>query len=194
MPVSRETESRLGRYAEILVEGSARLALVADSTLPVIWSRHFLDSAQLAPLIPPGDNPVVDMGAGAGFPGLVLAIMGVPNLHLVENNMQKVAFLRRVIAELSLDVVIHAMKVETVSPFVARAVTARALKPLDRLLGHAYKFLGPGSVCVFPKGRRAQQELCDAEPNWRMRVERFASITDPESTIFRLSGIAKAQT
>jgi 16S rRNA (guanine527-N7)-methyltransferase len=191
-PVSRETEARLERYAELLVERNQSLSLVSDSTVPVLWTRHFLDSAQLLRLIPEPENSVVDLGTGAGFPGLVLAIMGLPNVQLVEHNMQKVAFLKAVIDDLGLPVVIHAMKAEAVRPFAAGAVTSRALKPLDQLLGLARRFLGPDSVCVIPKGRRAEDELRNAQRNWLMDIERFQSLTDSGSTIFRLSHVSGA--
>jgi 16S rRNA (guanine527-N7)-methyltransferase len=144
-------------------------------------------------LIPDPENSVIDMGAGPGFPGLVLAILGLPRVHLVENNMQKAGFLNAVIADLALPVTVHAMKVEAVRPFVAGTVTARALKPLSQLIGMGWKFLGPGSVCVFPKGRRAAEELAAAERDWSMTVERFQSLTDPESTIFRLSHVKESR-
>jgi 16S rRNA (guanine527-N7)-methyltransferase len=192
-PVSRETEARLERFASMLTERNRTLSLVADSTLEAIWTRHFLDSAQLLPLIPDSENSVIDMGAGPGFPGLVLAILGLPRVHLVENNMQKAGFLNAVIADLALPVTVHAMKVEAVRPFVAGAVTARALKPLSQLIGMGRKFLGEGSVCVFPKGRRAAEELVAAERDWSMRVRRFQSLTDTESTIFRLSHVKESR-
>jgi 16S rRNA (guanine527-N7)-methyltransferase len=191
IPVSRETEARLARYGALLLERNQSLSLIADSTGDVVWTRHFLDSAQLARLIPDPDQPVVDIGSGAGFPGLVLAIMGLPKVHLIEHNMQKAAFLRTVVEELNLPVTIHAMKSDAVRPFAAGVVTARALKPLDQLIGLGRRFLGQGSLCLFPKGRRAEDEMRDAERKWRMKVERFQSLTDPESTIFRLSDIAE---
>ncbi len=160
------------------------------STLPALWERHFLDSAQLLPLIPDLGAPVLDLGTGAGFPGLVLAIMGVPAIQLVEHNMRKVAFLKAVIDELGLSVVIHAMKAQSVRPFMAGAVVSRALKPLDQLIGLALPFLGRNGACVFPKGRGAEAEWKAARLKWRARVERFPSLTDPESTIFRLSDVA----
>ena len=156
-----------------------------------MWTRHFLDSAQIARLIPDPEKPVVDMGSGAGFPGVILAIMGLPRIHLVEHNMRKVAFLRTVIAELGLDATLHAKKVESVRPFAAGAVVARAFRPLADLIGLGRKFLvEPGAVAIFPKGRRAEEDLAEAERQWRMKIERFPSLTDPDSTIFRLSAIA----
>jgi 16S rRNA (guanine527-N7)-methyltransferase len=192
-PVSRETEGRLERYERMLIERNRTLSLISDSTIDAMWTRHFLDSAQLSALIPQADRPVIDLGSGAGFPGLILAIMGLPDVHLVENNMRKVAFLRDVAAELALRVTIHAMKAESVKPFPVGVVTSRALTQLDPLIAMSRKFLGAGSVCVFPKGRKAADELQAAERHWSMRVERFPSRTDPESTIFRLSNIAEAR-
>lgn len=189
LPVSRETLARLERYESLLKEWNQGLSLVSPATLKVVWTRHFLDSAQLLRLIPEPGAPVIDIGTGAGFPGLVLAIMGLTQIHLVEHNMRKVAFLKTVAAELELPVTIHAMKVEALRPFAAGAVTARALKPLDQLIGMGRKFVAGRGVALFPKGRRAEEELHDAERNWRMKIERFPSITDAESTVFRLSEI-----
>lgn len=133
------------------------------------------------------------MGTGAGFPGLVLAILGLPHVHLVENNMQKVAFLRVIVEALGLAVTVHGMKSDSVKPFVAGTVTARALKPLDQLIGFGKRFLGQNSVCLFPKGRRAEEEMAVAARKWHMKAERFPSVTDPDSTIFRLSDVTEAR-
>jgi 16S rRNA (guanine527-N7)-methyltransferase len=192
-PVSRETEARLARYENLLLERNHSLSLISDTTADIIWSRHFHDSAQLLPLIPQPDRPVVDLGTGAGFPGLVLAILGLPDVHLVEHNMQKVAFLRGVVDALDLPVTVHGMKSDAVKPFAAGTVTARALKPLDQLIGFGRRFLGQNSVCLFPKGRRAEEEMAAAARKWHMKVERFPSVTDPESTIFRLSDVTEAR-
>jgi 16S rRNA (guanine527-N7)-methyltransferase len=192
-PVSRETEALLARFENLLLERNQTLSLISDTTADIIWTRHFLDSAQLLPLIPQPGRPLVDMGTGAGFPGLVLAILGLPDVHLVENNMQKVAFLRSAVEALGLPVTVHGMKSDTVKPFVAGTVTARALKPLDQLIGFGKRFLGQNSVCLFPKGRRAEEEMAVAARKWHMKAERFPSVTDPDSTIFRLSDVTEAR-
>jgi 16S rRNA (guanine527-N7)-methyltransferase len=192
-PVSRETEARLARYETLLLQRNQTLSLISDTTADIVWTRHFLDSAQLLPLIPEPSRPLVDIGTGAGFPGMVLAILGLPDVHLVEHNMQKVAFLRAVAEALNLPVTIHGQKSDAVKQFVAGTVTARALKPLDQLIGYARRFLGPGSVCLFPKGRRAEEEMAVAARKWHMKVERFPSVTDPDSTIFRLSDVTEAR-
>ena len=190
-PVSRETAARLDHYETLLLERNQTLSLIAPSTIEILWTRHFLDSAQLERLIAAPDRPVIDIGTGAGFPGLVLAILGLPDVHLIEHTMQKVAFLQQVVSALELPVTIHPMKSMAVRGLTAGTVTARALKPLGQLIGLGRHFLGPGSVCLFPKGRRAEEEMVEAQRNWHMKVERFPSVTDPESTIFRLSNIAE---
>lgn len=192
VPVSRETELRLEGYAKIIIERNQTLSLISHTTESDIWVRHFLDSAQLMRLIPDPGAPLADIGTGAGFPGLVLAILGHPNVHLIEHNIQKVEFLHRVVAELDLPVTIHPMKSEAVRPFPIGVLTARALKPLDQLIGLGRRLIGPETVCLFPKGRRAEEELQTAGRRWRMTVERFPSVTDPDSTIFRLTNVIEA--
>jgi len=191
-PVSRETELRLERYAELIIERNQSLSLISHTTEPDIWVRHFLDSAQIATLIPDPAVAIADIGTGAGFPGMVLAIMGLPDVHLIEHNIQKVDFLRRVATELDLPVTIHPMKSEAVRAFPVGVLTARALKPLDQLIALGRRLIGPNTACIFPKGRRAEEELQTASRRWRMTVERFPSATDPDSTIFRLTNVIEA--
>ena len=192
-PVSRETEARLARYENLLLARNQTLSLISATTADIVWTRHFLDSAQLLKLVTEPERPLIDIGTGAGFPGLVLAILGLADVHLVEHNMQKVAFLQSVAKALDLPVKVHGMKSDAVKPFVAGTVTARALKPLDQLLGFGRRFLGQNSVCLFPKGRRAEEEMAVAVRRWHMKAERFPSVTDPESTIFRLSEVTEAR-
>ena len=183
---------RLARFENLLIARNQTLSLISHTTEADIWVRHFLDSAQLAALIPDPTVTVADIGTGAGFPGLVLAIMGMPNVHLIENNIQKVEFLRSVISELDLPVTVHPVKGEAVRRFPVGVLTARALKPLDQLISLGRRLIGPETLCLLPKGRRAEEELQTAERHWRMTVERFPSVTDPESTIFRLSNVVEA--
>jgi 16S rRNA (guanine527-N7)-methyltransferase len=192
VPVSRETELRLEAYEKLIIERNQTLSLISHTTERDIWVRHFLDSAQLMALIPDPGAALADIGTGAGFPGLVLAILGHANVHLIEHNIQKVEFLRHVVAELDLPVTIHPMKSEAMRPFPIGVLTARALKPLDQLIGLGRRLIRPDTACLFPKGRRAEEELQTARRRWRMTVERFASVTDPDSTIFRLTNVIEA--
>lgn len=183
--VSRETLDRLRRYAALLERWNRSVNLVAAASLTDLWRRHFLDSAQLMPLLPAvpvnRDRTLVDLGSGAGFPGLVLAILGAGQTHLVESDRRKIAFLREAARETGTPVVLHADRIEALAPFAADAVTARALAPLPQLLAWAAPFLtraGPGARGLFPKGRRVQEELTKLDETWKMRIESVPSRTE----------------
>jgi 16S rRNA (guanine527-N7)-methyltransferase len=188
--VSRETLGRFESYAALLVKWQKAINLVGPKTLDDIWRRHFLDSAQLWSLLPAGTRVVADLGSGAGFPGLVLALLGVPEVHLIESDQRKSVFLRETARELGLLVKVHAARAETVSGLDADLVTARALAPLDALLELAAPFLrAKRGYCLFLKGAEAERELTDSPKRRNMRVDRFPSITDPRGSILRLREI-----
>jgi 16S rRNA (guanine527-N7)-methyltransferase len=148
----------------------------------------------MLPLLPEGDLPLGDIGSGGGFPGLVLAIASGRQTHLVESDRRKAAFLTDACGRLGLShVQVHPARIEAVSLPPLAALTARALAPLTELLPHASRLLGPGGVAIFPKGRGGEAELTAALAHWTMHVERFASRTDPDATIFRLGDIRRAR-
>jgi 16S rRNA (guanine527-N7)-methyltransferase len=157
--VSRETLARLKAYADILADWNARHNLVAKSTLPDLWRRHFWDSAQLAPLIPDTARTLADLGSGAGFPGLVLTVM-LPRLAVTlhEATAKKCAFLRAAAERMGVPVTIQNARLEDLPPHPFDVVTARALAPLPKLLGYAQNFVGPNSVCLFSKGQNVGVE------------------------------------
>jgi 16S rRNA (guanine(527)-N(7))-methyltransferase RsmG len=193
VPVSRETEARLRDFLVLLRRWNARINLVADHDEAVLWRRHVLDSLQLVPLLPEGAGLIVDLGSGAGFPGLVLAVATGRPTHLIESDRRKAAFLGEAARSLGLDgVTVHPRRIEATAPPPAAVVTARALAPLPKLVRHAHRLLAPGGVALFPKGRRVQEELTAAARGWTMHVERFPSRTDPAATILRLSEIRPA--
>jgi 16S rRNA (guanine(527)-N(7))-methyltransferase RsmG len=188
--VPRETEAKLREYLALLIRWNARINLVARGDADALWQRHVLDSMQLAPLLSSMDGPLVDLGSGAGFPGLVLALLSGRETHLVESDRRKCAFLQEASRILALPrVTIHPARIEATTVPPAAIVSARALAPLPDLLRHAHRILAPGGVALFPKGRTAEQELTAAATGWTMRVERFRSRTEPDSTILRLSEI-----
>lgn len=189
--VSGPTLARLETMAALLVKWQARINLIGRGTLADIWRRHMLDSAQLAPLLPPAARTVVDLGSGAGFPGLVLAILGVPGVHLIESDGRKCAFLQEAARATETAVTIHHLRAEAVPALVADAVTARALAPLSQLLDLAEKFLAPHTICVFPKGRTVEEELTEGQKNWMMAVTRIDSVTDSDATILKLEDISR---
>jgi 16S rRNA (guanine527-N7)-methyltransferase len=190
--VSRETRERLGTYVSVLRRWQASINLVGRATLDEAETRHILDSAQLHPLLPDGARVLVDLGSGAGFPGLVLAILGVPEVHLIESDTRKCAFLREVARITETPVTIHNRRIETVEPFPADVVTSRALAPLDILLGYAVPFTRGSGACLFLKGRQAEEELAEARRHWTMNVEQTDSITDPGGTVLRIREVKRA--
>ena len=176
------SEARLTAYRELLLRWNERINLISEHTAEAVDQRHIADCLQLAPLLPQ-DGPIGDLGSGAGLPGLVLAALAPEReVHLVEAS-----------ATLQLPKVrVHPLRIEKVKLPPLAAVTARALAPLVALLPHAERFLAPGGVAIFPKGRNAEKELTEAASGWHFTAERFASVTDPEATIFRLSDIHRA--
>ncbi len=143
---------RLEAYAALLVKWQARINLVAPATLPDLWSRHILDSGQLLAHMAGLSGPVLDLGAGAGFPGMVLAIMGREDLILVEADQRKAAFLQEAARVTGTRVVIEACRIEALRPIRAGIVTARALAPVTELLHYARSFSDKSTVYLFLKG------------------------------------------
>jgi len=186
--VSRETLKRLEAYADLLAKWQKAINLVSPATVPDLWRRHILDSGQLARLAPL-DGLWVDLGAGAGLPGLVLAVMGAREVRLIESDARKCAFLREAARITSAPAQVINGRIEAVAPFRADVVTGRALAPLTKLLGFAAPFLGAGSVALFPKGQDVEAELTEAHRVWRMKVDRQPSSTDPRATILRLTEV-----
>lgn len=189
--VPRETLDRLATYEALLRKWNPTINLVSRTTLADAWARHFADSAQLFALVPPVTHTLVDLGSGAGFPGLVLAILGVPEVHLVESDQRKGAFLREVARATGAPVTVHTARIEAAKVPPADVVSARALADLSDLLPMAVRILKPGGICLFPKGKTAADELTRAGDSWTMRVERFPSRTDPAATLLRLSDISR---
>ena len=181
--VSRETLARLETHLALLRRWQRRINLVGPTTLDDPWRRHVLDSAQLLPLLPPG--PFLDVGSGAGFPGLVLAAMGAGPAHLVESDARKAAFLAEAARAAGIAVRLHRCRIEDLAPFPVATVTARALAPLSRLLDWAAPFFeaNPAVVGLFPKGAGVDDELTAAAKDWMMEIERHPSVTDPSATI-----------
>lgn len=186
LDVSRETLDRLAAYVELLKRWQARINLVAASTLGDVWRRHVLDSAQLYRFVEPKAARLYDIGSGAGFPGLVLAIMGLSDVHLIESDRRKVEFLREAARITATKVTLHGKRVETMAPADADFVTARGCASLSELLDLAKPILKPSGVCIFLKGRTAHTELTEARKRWTMRVKEFESLTDPTAAILRL--------
>jgi 16S rRNA (guanine527-N7)-methyltransferase len=189
VPVSRETVARLDRFAALLVEWQSRFNLIAASTASHIWTRHIADSLQLVGLAPKL-RKWADLGSGAGFPGVpiacALAEQADAEVHLIESNNKKAAFLREAIKATGAPAVVHA---ERVADFSKRfrgeleVVTARALAPLPKLLSIAYPLLKTGAEGIFPKGQDVEAELTQAAKCWSIQASLVPSRTDPKSRV-----------
>lgn len=189
--VSRETSERLESFAALLRKWNGAINLVSKSTLDDLWSRHILDSAQLATFFPVGKAIWADLGSGGGLPGLVLAIMAhdlKPELsfQLVEADQRKATFLRHVVRELALNVTVSSERIENLPPIGADVLSARALAPLSALCGHAVRHLCPGGIAIFPKGSNSADEIADARKLWSFDVEAFPSLTSDEAAILHM--------
>jgi 16S rRNA (guanine527-N7)-methyltransferase len=196
LKVPRETIHRLARYAEILGQWQKRTNLVSPSTLPALWSRHFADSGQLCALAPEA-RLWLDLGSGAGFPGLVVGIMqaGKPDfrMHLVEANQKKCAFLAEVARETKAPVDIHAMRIEDLSESAQSlrpdVVSARALAALPRLFELAAPFFGERTKGLFLKGREAEAEIAAAREDWEFDFRLHQSLTATDSHVIEVTGL-----
>ncbi|MFL4994548.1 MAG: 16S rRNA (guanine(527)-N(7))-methyltransferase RsmG [Microvirga sp.] len=192
--VSRETFEKLELLERELRRWQAIKNLVGPATLDQIWDRHIVDSLQLLDLAPDAGT-WLDLGAGAGFPGLVLAIAGAERglqVHLVESNSRKCAFLRHIARLTGAPAKVHEARLETVVPgFVGKAdvVSARALASLPMLLDWTEPLLKAGTMGLFPKGRDAEIELTEARKKWTFEAEILPSLTDPEARILRITSI-----
>lgn len=190
--VSRETLGRLEAYAELLLQWQQRINLISPSTIPELWSRHILDSAQLVRLKPVA-RQWVDLGSGGGLPGLVIACFLAEKadgrISLVESNGKKAAFLRHVVTTLSLPAEIHARRIEEAIPLLPQPeiVTARALATLDELIGYSNLLLKRGAIGLFPKGRDVDDELTAAQRNWHFSYTLHRSVTDSAARIVEIA-------
>jgi 16S rRNA (guanine527-N7)-methyltransferase len=196
-PVSRETEGRLDRYVELLLEWQAKTNLVAPSTLPHLWTRHISDSLQLLTLASSA-NTWADLGSGGGFPGVVLAcaLAEIPGsrVHLVERNAKKAAFLREALRVTNTPCTIHLADIgDSVDRIVGNVdcVTARALAPLHQLIGFAEPLVKRGAKALFLKGQDVEAELTEATKYWNIKPRLHSSRTGGHGWIVELDRIER---
>jgi len=196
-PVSRETESRLDRYLDLLGQWQTKTNLVAPSTLPHLWTRHVADSLQLLTLAPDA-RTWVDLGSGGGFPGIVLAcaLAEKPGsvVHLVERNSKKAAFLREALRITSAPGIVHATGIEDIVDSIQGpidCVTARALAPLHQIIGFAEPLVGKGAKALFLKGQDVEAELTEATKYWNIKPILHSSLTGGHGWIVELDHIER---
>jgi 16S rRNA (guanine527-N7)-methyltransferase len=185
--VSRETLGRFKKYCALLEDWNTRHNLISRASMADIWRRHFWDSAQVAPLLSTTAKTLVDLGSGAGFPGLVLAELR-PDLQvtLIEATAKKVRFLTAAADELGLRPEIRHERIEDAPGKAYDVITARACAPLPDLLAYTQRFWGPRSRAFLHKGQNLALELTQARKSWRIESEQHASRSDPSGIILEI--------
>ena len=193
--VSRETLDDYRAWHALLLKWNRRINLVSPTALDDFWRRHALDSWQITPHIPKNAREFIDLGSGAGFPGLSIAIeckrRGQGEVLMVEAAGKKTSFLRTVIRELGLPARATSERAEVLEPKAYDVISARAFAPFPRLMSYAQPFWGENSLGLFLKGESAPAELTEAEKSWRYEVETVPSLSDPTGSVLKVTGLKK---
>ncbi len=196
--VSRETYEKLCIFQKTLIKWQNSINLISKSTINNIWERHFLDSAQLYSFLKDIKGNIIDFGTGAGFPGMVLAIMGKKNIHLVESDYKKCVFLKEIAMLTETDINIHNCRIEDLSFTNVDLITCRALASLSKLISYVENFINksPEEKKVLPKllflkGNSYYSEILELSKNKKISLEEYPSITDRNGRILYISNIDK---
>ena len=189
--VSRETCDKLVAYHDLLLKWQARVNLVSPNSIAEVWTRHFLDSVQLLNHLPSLDIKLLDIGSGAGFPGMVLAVCGVREVHLAESDQKKITFLKEVARVTETNIICHASRVEAITPSMYNVITSRACSALTTLCEYSVPNVSHETLCLFPKGRNYSKEVEDAKLHWSFQLEVAASVSDPEGVLLTLSQLTR---
>ena len=189
--VSRETFEALRLYGETLLKWQSSFNLISNGTISSFEERHFLDSAQLVKYIPPSVKALADLGSGAGFPGMVLALITKIPTFLIESNQKKASFLREVGRITQAPVTIVSERIEKLSPLNVDLITARALAPLSLLLEYSSNHLKAEGMCLFLKGKNCDIEREEARKKWSFLEKKYPSITDCTGAILGIKEIKR---
>ena len=193
--VSRETLADYQAWHALLLKWNRKINLVSPTALGDFWRRHALDSWQIWPHVPEKAENFIDLGSGAGFPGLAIAIgckaKGLGEVTLVESAGKKTTFLRTVIRELDLPAFATSERAETIEPTSHDIITARAFAPLPRLFSYAQPFWGEGTIGLFLKGEAASEELTDASKEWTYDVETIPSRSDSTGCLLKITELRR---
>ena len=191
--VSRETLADYQAWHALLLKWNRKINLVSPTALDDFWRRHALDSWQIWPHVPKNSEKFIDLGSGAGFPGLAMAMgckaQGTGGVTLVESAGKKTSFLRTVIRELILPAKATSQRAEEITPERQDIITARAFAPLPRLFAYAQPFWGEGTIGLFLKGEAAQEELTEASKTWTYNVEKVPSLSDGAGCLLKITDL-----
>lgn len=197
-PVSRETFEKFQLYVSLLQKWQKKINLVASATLPDVWERHMIDSLQIQPIIESflrsklSENTVptlLDFGSGAGFPGMILAMTGKYDVHLMESDTRKTAFLREVARQTQTKLTCHNKRIEQIDPFPADIITARGFAALGKILHFGQRFYHPETGYILLKGEKAATEIAEAEMNWTLSHISTPSMSDPRGVVLTVEKV-----
>ncbi len=186
-------EKNLEDYVSAILQENHNFNFIGKSTILDIWERHILDSAQLMRFIPSKNAKFADLGSGAGFPGMVLSILGLHEIHLIEKSFRKADFLRKAKLFSPNRVFVQQAKLEEMEVVEFDCIVSRALAPLTGLLEYSKKFLKKDGYCLFLKGKNLPQEIIDAQKNFQFEFELHSSLTSSESNIIKVFNINKSK-
>jgi 16S rRNA (guanine527-N7)-methyltransferase len=196
--VSRETYDRLCLFQKILIKWQKSINLISKNTIENTWERHFLDSAQLYKFVRDIEGNIIDFGSGAGFPGMVLAIMGKKNIHLVESDYKKCVFLKEIAMLTETDITIHNCRIEELNFINVDLVTCRALASLKNLIHYVEVFINKSlgerqqyPKLLFLKGKSYFSEIIELSKIKKISFEEYPSITDKDGRILYISKVDK---
>ena len=196
--VSRETYDRLCLFQKILIKWQKSINLISKNTIENTWERHFLDSAQLYKFVRDIEGNIIDFGSGAGFPGMVLAIMGKKNIHLVESDYKKCVFLKEIAMLTETDITIHNCRIEELNFINVDLVTCRALASLKNLIHYVEVFINKSlgerqqyPKLLFLKGKLYFSEIIELSKIKKISFEEYPSITDKDGRILYISKVDK---
>ncbi len=194
--VSRETYDDLMQFSELVAKWTPKINLIAPSTLPDLWNRHIVDSAQLYQYAPESFDHWVDIGSGGGFPGIVAAIYAktmqpAATFTLIESDQRKATFLRSAARELDLNVEVRSERIEHAPPQGADVVSARALATLSTLLSMALRHMKTDGYALFHKGKSVADEIAKARQDWVFDLEQHPSFTDPDARLLVIQRISR---
>ena len=199
--VSRETYKKFCVFREILFKWQKSINLISKNTIKNTWERHFLDSAQLYKFVRSIEGNIIDFGSGAGFPGLVLAIMGKKNIHLVESDHKKCVFLKEIAMLTETDITIHNCRIEDLSFIKVDLITCRALASLSKLIDYVDIFTKKSLVekpkppkLLFLKGKSYYSEVMELSKNKIISFEEYPSITDKDGRILYINKVNNLNT
>lgn len=189
--LDKSQEKNLEDFVNFLLSENQNFNLIGKSTIDNIWERHILDCAQIFPLISNPEKKLADFGSGAGFPGMILSILGVKEIHLIEKAFRKADFLRKAKIFSQNRVFVQQVNLEDLKDIKFNCITSRALAPLPKLLEYTHNFLEKDGYCLFLKGRNLKNEIESSKNFFKFEYELYPSLTSDESNIIKIFNLNK---